>query len=294
VRRPIRRWLLAAASFAATFGAARCGDVNAALARQVEARHISADLLIQFTRAAEAGNRAVMAESEEQSGTFAREAEAAAEQVSADARRLTPILRDLNYEDELAILEEFRARFEDYRALDRQVLGLAVENTNVKAQRLSYGDAQQAADACRAGLDAAAASAPAASRWAANAHAARALAALREIQVLQAPHIAEREDAVMTTIEARMKSAEATARSAIAALGALPVQRADIAAATAALDRFLSVHAEILSLSRRNTNVRSLVLTLSEKRRLTPLCEERLAALRAALAKRGYPAGRTQ
>jgi hypothetical protein len=48
----------------------------------------------------------------------------------------------------------------------------------------------------------------------------------------------------------------------------------------------------IIALSRRNTNVRSLALSLDEKRKLTGPCEETLRALQAALSKHGYPVGR--
>ena len=46
-------------------------DVNSALERVSEAQHLSADLLIQFTKAADAANRAVMADTDEASVEFA-------------------------------------------------------------------------------------------------------------------------------------------------------------------------------------------------------------------------------
>jgi hypothetical protein len=45
-------------------------------------------------------------------------------------------------------------------------------------------------------------------------------------------------------------------------------------------------------LSRRNSNVRSLAMSLGEKRMLTAACEDSLRALRDALAKRGFTATR--
>jgi hypothetical protein len=48
----------------------------------------------------------------------------------------------------------------------------------------------------------------------------------------------------------------------------------------------------IIAQSRRNTNVRSLALSLDEKRKLTGPCEETLRALQAALSKHGYAVGR--
>ena len=51
------------------------------------------------------------------------------------------------------LLEEFGRQFAEYRTLSQSILGLAVENTNLKAQRLSFGAAQQSADAFRDALD---------------------------------------------------------------------------------------------------------------------------------------------
>ena len=59
-------------------GAAVMGcDVNSALERQSESRRIAADVLVQFTKAAEATNRAVMADTDEASVAFAGEAQQA-------------------------------------------------------------------------------------------------------------------------------------------------------------------------------------------------------------------------
>ena len=42
-----------------------------------------------------------------------------------------------------AALETFTGRFDEYRRLDDEILPLAVENTNLKAQRLSFGPARR-------------------------------------------------------------------------------------------------------------------------------------------------------
>ena len=54
----------------------------------------------------------------------------------------------------------------------------------------------------------------------------------------------------------------------------------------------MKANAEITVLSRRNTNVRSLALTLNEKGKATGACEESLRELKDALAKRGFTATR--
>jgi hypothetical protein len=271
-----------------------CGDVNIALARLSEAKQLSADLLVQFTGAADASNRAVMADTDEASVAFAREATEAKAGVRKDVDALGPMLQGLGYNEESRVLGEFVTRFGEYDTLDRRILGLAVENTNLKAQRLSYGPAAEAADAFRDALETAAGSTPGAEAWHARALAASAEAAVREIQALQGPHIAEPDDAAMTRIEARMTASEAAARKTLASLAAVvsAPARPRLAEATAALDKFMAVHAQIIGLSRRNTNVRSLALSLSEKPAAARACTDRLRDLGDSLAKRGYGVAR--
>ena len=57
---------------------------------------------------------------------------------------------------------------------------------------------------------------------------------------------------------------------------------------TPALKRFMELNAQLIALSRRNTNVHSLMLSLDEKRKMTLACQDNLRQLQAALAKRGY------
>jgi len=266
-----------------------CVNVNTVLERRFEARQLTADLLLQFTRGADAANCAVMADTDEKSLAFAREAEQATQAVQKDIDTLGPILKELNYAEETRLLGAFGSRFAEYRTLDRRILDLAVENSNLKAQRLSFGPAQEAADAFRDSLAAVTSSVPAGDRWRVEALVATAVATVREIQVLQAPHIADADEAVMTRMEKRMATSEMAARKALETLTNLvqPSSRPRLAAASAALDRFMDLNAQIITLSRRNTNVRSLALSLDQKRTLTVSCEDSLRSLHDALAKRG-------
>lgn len=270
--------------------AAACGDVNGALEQLADARRLAADLHIEFTKAADAANRSVMADTDELSTADAHEAEAAKQAVHKDVEALSPLLQRLGYADESRLLQDFTTRFAAYETLDRRILDLAVENTNLKAQRLSFGPAQAAADEFAKSLDGVVA-AKDPSRV--EALAATAVAAVREIQALQAPHIAEPEDASMAQLERRMTAAHAVARDALASLVPLvqPASRPRVAAATKAIDTFMDLNTQIIGLSRRNTNVRSLALSLDQKRKVTGPCEDTLRALQAALDKHGYGGG---
>jgi hypothetical protein len=293
----LRTRMTAGCSIAVVVIGAATGCVNApetVLERLTEANRLAADLLVQFIKAGDAANRAVMADTDDASAAFAHEAEQATQAVQRDADALGPILVSLGYSNETHLLEEFGSRFAKYRALDRSILDLAVENTNLKAQRLSFGPSQDAANAFRDSLEAIAPLAAATDTWRVKALVASAVASVREIQVIQAPHIAEADDAAMTLLEKQMVTSETAARSALETLATLvrPASRPQLAAATAALDRFIGINSQIVALSRRNTNVRSLALSLGEKRMLAAACEDSLRALRAALAKRGFTATR--
>ena len=119
--------------------AARCNSPETSLQRLAEAQRLSSDLLVLFTKAADAGNRAVMGGTEDAASASAREAEDAMQEVQKNIATLRLILTDLRYSAEVDLLEEFARRFAEYRTLDQNILELAVENTNFKAQRLSFG-----------------------------------------------------------------------------------------------------------------------------------------------------------
>ncbi len=270
--------------------AAGCaGPPSTVLEQLVESRRLSAELIVQFTKATDAANRAVMADTDEASVAFAGEAGQATAMVQKDSDALTPLLRDLGYSAESRLLDEFGTRFAAYLALDRSILELAVENTNLKAQRLSFGPAEESAGQFRMALEAVA-PASAGDAWQVKALVAMAVGSVREIQALQAPHIAESDDAAMTRLEQRMAASEAAARSALKTLESVcgVASRPKLAAATAALDKFRALNAQIIELSRRNSNVRSLALSLGQKRTLTAACEDSLVALQDALLKRGF------
>ena len=286
------RCVIAATLLAATSACVKSPET--ALQQLMEARRLSADLLVQFTKADDASNRAVMADTDESSIGFAHEAEDATQSIQKDLDALAPVLTDLGFSSEAHLRQEFEGRFAEYRTLDHTILGLAVENTNLKAQRLSFSAAVEAAEAFRQSLGAVVPADQLKDACTSKALVATAVADVREIQVLQAPHIAEASAEVMTRLEQQMAEAERDARNTLKSLDRLASSssRSKVEAAAAALDRFIAVNAQIVSLSRRNTNVRSLTLSLGQKRTFAAACESSLQALQDALAKRGFIATR--
>ena len=275
--------------------AAGCGHSSTlVLTQQVEARRLASNLRVQFSKADDASNRAVMAVTDEASVAAAHEAEQATQSVERDAETLERNLQALAYRAEIGQLDAFKACFAGYRALDADILPLAVENTNIKAQRLAFGPGREAADAFRQSLEAAGRSIAAKSTCCVEALIARATAAVLEVQVIQARHIAESDESAMSRMEGEMAASEAAARAGLDTLKALlpPAAGTRLAAAADALDRFKMTNAELVTLSRRNSNVRSLALSLGRKRTVTAECDALLLALEEGLATHDFTATR--
>lgn len=290
-RRSVGRAVVGFCVVAMTAG---CATGPPVLTQLLAARRLASDLHVQFTKAAEASNRAVMVGTDEASAAAAMEAEQAIQEVQRNVEQLEPVLQSLRYSEEITQLNAFKARFGEYRTLDQEILPLAAENTNLKAQRLSFGPARDAADAFRGALNGAAQLATSVDMARVEVLVLEAHAELLQILVIQAPHIAEADDSAMTRMEAEMAASEAAAREAVASLKALlpPSAGHQLAAASAVLDRFTKINAEIVSFSRRNSNVRSLALSVGRKRTVTALCDDHLRALEESLAKHEFTGSR--
>jgi hypothetical protein len=255
------------------------------ITRLIDARRIAAELQLSFSHAADATDRAVMADTDEASIRFAHEADAEAAGIDRESQAIESIVRRLHYARELKLLGDFRAAFARYRALDREILSLAVENTNLKAQRLSFGPAYAAAN------DLAAALRPALNGEdeTRKALATTVVLAVREVEVLEAPHIAAADDATMAALETQMSDRTELAKRTLAEL-----RQRGLAAdgSQVALDRFIDLHRQLIALSRRNSNVRSLALALGRQRTLSGVCEDQLRALNDQLAQHDFIATR--
>ncbi|MEI9938282.1 MAG: MCP four helix bundle domain-containing protein [Pseudomonadota bacterium] len=256
-----------------------------------EARRLSADLRVQFSRAADASNRAVMADTDQASLAFAHEAEDTLKLVEQDVTALNTLTHSLGVADEVQILERFQKQFADYRVVDNNVLALAVENTNLKAQQLSFGPAREAADRFKAALAQLPPSLAAKDRCRAEELVASAVLNVRELQTLQGPHIASSDDAAMTAMEQQLAALESKTAAALSALANL-ADASSLGAAQTAFEQFKTIGQQIVTLSRRNSNVRSLDLSLRVKPPLANACEESARALQNALANEGSKATR--
>lgn len=241
---------------------------------------------VALASASEAEKSAVLAITDEDSKVFADQARAANTVVEQAQQQLDELLRTGGTEKERDLLGQSSQAFADVRRIDDDLLALAVKNTNLKAYDLTYGPAANALDEMNGALSALVAAhrdTPEGAKVTPLALGAE-IAGLR-LQTMLPPHIAEENDQRMDQMEALMTQQDAEVRRDLDALRALPdVSAADeLQTAVSAWAKFSELKVRILALSRENTNVRSLTISLNRKRTVMLACQEALLALRQAI-----------
>jgi hypothetical protein len=245
-----------------------------------------AQMRLALASASEAEKSAVLAVTDQDSQTYANQARAGTAAVKREYAELGRLLAAHGTQKEKDLLVQFSKVFSDFQRVDNDLLDLAVKNTNIKAYGLAVGpaaDALKDMDTALSRLAATNAGSPEANSVAFSAFGAQT-AALR-IQVLLAPHIAEESEKKMDELEAQMARNDQEVRKDLAALAAIEKLRGDSDLETAVADyaRFSEVRGRILVLSRENTNVRSLAISLDEKRKALFLCQDVLSGLQEAI-----------
>jgi len=263
---------------------------DAGPAQQLSSKASRVDVVAQMqlglASASEAEKSSVMAITDEDSKSFADQARAATAGVERNFQEIGILLAAGGNQREKELLVQFSETFTNLKRIDEEVLALAVKNTNLKAYGLLFGAAASALsemDTALSRVIAKHAESADAKRVMQLAFGAR-LGALR-IQALLSPHIAEESDQKMDQMEASMGKEEVQVRKdldGLTTLAKLPGD-ADLVAAASQFSRYEEVKARILSLSRENTNVRSLTLSLSQKRKAMALCLDSLNALKLAI-----------
>ncbi len=239
-----------------------------------------------LTAASEAEKSAVLAVTDEDSQMFADRARAATAEVERGRSALAKLLEKHGARGESELLEQFASDFVEFRRVDGELLALAVKNTNLKAYALTYGaatDALEELDSALSRFVERSAVRPDANEVVRLAFVAQN-GALR-IHTRLPRHIAEESDAKMDDIEARMALEDRNVVRALEGMATLHELHGDpdFDAATASYARLCELRARIIALSRENTNVRSLSMSLNQKRKVALLCQEALTNLRQAI-----------
>jgi len=243
--------------------------------QEVKLIHALEDALL---RSVEAEKSAVLATTDEESRSLAMEAQRFATQINRLRLDLRQLVTADGQPQETAQLDAFDTAWGEFEEVDRRLLALAVANTNLKATRLSVSDGARVLDRFVDAL-------VEMQRASADSELIRAalvasISALR-VQSLLMAHIPSPDDAEMTALEKRIgELSEETGRQ-LAAVGgmAAPKPREKLAEVARTWDEYRRIVAEVLRLSRQNTNVLSFDVSVHEKRRVTKDCLSALAAL---------------
>jgi hypothetical protein len=249
------------------------------------------DLRINFLKSIGAEKLAVMAETDEASLAYADESRRAAEAVDTDLQELSRLIGLYPAAEESKLLQEFAADWEQVRRIDRVILGLAVQNTNLKAFKLSFGKGRETVERFENALNAVTQNSSDARLIRA---AADARAAELEILSLHAPHIVSPDDTEMNRIEQAIHAKEELVHRSLAIVARLaPADKQPyLVEAQAANREFTAVTATVIELSRQNTNVDSLGISLDRKQKAAALCEAVLDQLHAAFNRQAFDATR--
>jgi len=254
-------------------------SVSARLASRAQRQEIVDQMRFHLASASDAEKSAVLATTDEDSRAFADRARAE----SAAVERLRTEYGALpQTEKEKVLAGDFARELSDYRKVDNELLDLAVRNTNIKAYTLAFGPAAEAADAMDAELSfvterSLASPTPDALRVVRLATGAQH--GVLRIQALLPRHIAEESPEKMDELEARMEADNRLVEKDLEDLAALFPGDRHVETALARFTQLKGLKSRILALSRENSNVRSLSISLNEKRKLTALCQDTLTAL---------------
>jgi Four helix bundle sensory module for signal transduction len=252
---------------------------------------ILSEIHINMLKSVEMEKSAVMALTDQESRAYANQSQAASATVDQNLKALRAMVDAMPAEKKL--LDEFATCWTEMGKIDQVILPLAVENTNLKAAALSREQGGQSMQRFEEALDAVRTSSvgsPSESRI--TALNARAMVAALKIYSLHGPHIFEPDNGKMDQIEERVKKEERVVMQSLVALETLlDKEHTDVVVqAKTAFAEFLAVTNQVVQLSRLNSNIKSLELSLGRKRTVVAQCDDALAALQESVQQKTFKA----
>jgi hypothetical protein len=266
---------------------------NSPYENTLEKKRILSQMRIDLLKSVEMEKNAVMALTDQESIDFANQSRAASATVDQNLKSLRSFVAATASQDEQELMNEFATCWAEFGKLDQVILELAVENTNLKAAALSRGKGAETMQKFEQALEYLLQSSTGTqdeSRIAGPV--SRALIAGLKMYNLHSTHIAEATDEKMDQIEAQMKMEENKVADSFAALSDLVGTESleAVSQAKTAFAEFAAVTAEVMQLSRKNSNVKSMELSFGKKRRIAAQCDAVLAAFQATVHNKTYKA----
>ncbi len=263
----------------------------------VQKIELLSQMRINLLKSVEMEKNAVMALTDEESQQFADQSLAASAAVEQNLKTLVPLVSASSLKDEEKLAMEFNTCWTEFGKLDQVILQLAVQNTNLKAAGLSREKGAEAMQRFVAALEGVVRS----NLGIANQDRAAVtlpslLASTAGLQIfnLHSFHIAETSNEKMDQIELHINAKEKEVRHSLEELFTIvdPKSQDDLLQAKAAFSEFMEVTAKVINLSRQNSNIKSLELSLGRKRIIAAQCEEVLAALQKSVQDRPFKAAK--
>jgi hypothetical protein len=267
-------------------------DVMDIMTKKLE---VIARMRINLLKSVEAEKMAVMADTDESSRINADESLKAAGSLEKDRLELALLIKKDSTEQEIKLLDEFDRCWTEFRKIDRVLLDFAVKNTNIKAANLSFAKGSEAVKGLEDALYGLLSDKPSGREGLQlDLLVSKALAAGIKIHYLHAPHIAAANDEQMDKIEAEIKKNEGIILRSLKEMRPLVPEKkqGSLREARVAYDELTKVTAQVIDLSRQNTNIKSFELSLGRKRKVTAQCDEILLGLQEEVRNRSFKATR--
>jgi len=267
-------------------------DLKDLVSRTAKKEELLSRMRINLIKSAAIEKDAVMADTDEMSRELASQSMKVSDAVEQDRVELSRLILPAGEDREMKLFDDFSSCWAELRKIDEKLLQFAVENTNIKASTLSFTSGGKAIEQFEQSLTGIIKGSAGNAR--AVGLACDALTAGLRAYTLHAPHIAASNDAEMERIEAEIKQSDRVVKESLGQLeGVLPGEAGNsLRRALAAYADFESITAQVISLSRRNTNVKSFELSLGRKRKVTIQCDEFLAGMQELVQSKTFEATR--
>jgi len=256
------------------------------LAFKADRVNLVASMRLGLVSASEAEKSAVMAITDKESQTFADQTRAATEQILSEQNELQELLNTGGTQNEKDLLNQFSVLFSEFRLIDSNLLDLAVRNTNLKASSLTFGPAAVALKEMDSALDNIIAKSNISSEL--NnvlLYSMGAQNAALRIQTMLPQHITEKSEIKMDSLEALIDKEDNKVNMYLDKLSKLKLvlNNPEVAEAVSGYSRYSKIRDSVITLSRENTNVISLSISLGEKRKVSLLCQDKLSDLQQTI-----------
>jgi hypothetical protein len=231
-------------------------------------------------------NYAVMSTNEQSSKAFLERAVAKVDAVKQSRLELDKVVPKSNTESETSLIARVDQTFLEFQSVSEQLSRLALQSSNRKAYALAFGPAMDVLQAMDKEFEKLAAR-QAISQTEANAKILKTISDARlsglQIQVHLLPHIAEPSDQKMNELEKTITEEDHRMQEGLLSLGSSLDSSVEIEKIKSLYDEFKGIESQIISLSRENSDIRSVELALNEKRKSMLACEDALANLENAI-----------